>query len=406
MTDEIKDLENSEEEEDIENKPNPLDMSDEDFMEMSEPPPVAQADEEPEADDTTDDDEEDSTANDETNDDDLDDTDDSEGDDEDAEDDKPDAEDDGEDSKDEEDPEIEAKSDEKEVEIEDSEDDKSDETKNTIDYKSEYEKIMSPFKAFGRQITLKSPDEVIRLMQMGADYNRKMAGLKPNLKLLKMLDNNSLLDEEKLSYLIDLDKKNPEAITKFIKESGVDPLDVDTTKDTNYKPNTYTVSDKEVELDEVLQGIEGTPSFKDTIDIISNKWDAPSKKVLLEYPTIINIINDQIGSGIFDQIMNEVEKGKMLGELTGLSDLEAYRRVGDEIHARNGFVDQAQEKQEKQTTVLANEQTPAKKQVDPKLKDRKRSASSIKTAPTKKKANNYNPLAMSDDEFEKVSANL
>ena len=87
-------------------------------------------------------------------------------------------------------------------------------------------------------------------MQMGANYNKKMAALKPNLKLLKLLENNGLLSEEKLSFLIDLDKKNPDAITKLVKDSGLDPLEMDVSK-SDYKPNTYTVHDREVELDSV-----------------------------------------------------------------------------------------------------------------------------------------------------------
>ena len=51
-------------------------------------------------------------------------------------------------------------------------------------------------------------------MQMGAGYGRKLQDMQPHLKTLRMLEKNNLLDEGKLSYLIDLDQKNPDAIKK------------------------------------------------------------------------------------------------------------------------------------------------------------------------------------------------
>lgn len=269
----------------------------------------------------------------------------------------------------------------------------------SIDYEAEYKRILSPFKANGKEIQVSSIDDAITLMQMGANYNKKMAGLKPNLKLIKMLENHNLLDENKLSYLIDLDKKDPNAISKLIKESGVDPLDIDTNEDSNYKPNTYTVDDKQVELDGILEEIRDTNSFNTTIDVISNKWDEASKRVLYDNPNIIKIINEHVNSGIYDQISSVVESEKMLGRLTGMSDIEAYKAVGDALNAQGKFNNPANQQQ------VSNKSTVTKK-VDPKLKDRKKAASSTKGKPSSSKVNdNFNPLSMSDEEFEKMASN-
>lgn len=53
-----------------------------------------------------------------------------------------------------------------------------------------------------------SVDEAIQLMQMGANYTRKMQELQPHRKTLLMLENNGLLDEGKLSFLIDSDEES------------------------------------------------------------------------------------------------------------------------------------------------------------------------------------------------------
>lgn len=268
-------------------------------------------------------------------------------------------------------------------------------TNNTeINYRSEYEKLLSPFKANGKEMQVSNIDEARQLMQMGANYNKKMAGLKPSLKIVKMLDNNGLLDEDKLSYLIDLDKKDPDAIRKLLKESNIDPIDIDISEDISYKPNNYGVNDKEMELDGILEEIQGTESFNKTIDVITNKFDDSSKRVLLENPGIIKVINEHVANGIYDQITHVVEHERMLGRLTGLTDLEAYKQVGDAIHARGGF-------NQPSATEATNTSQPIKKTVDPKLKSKKKAAGLTRPSSKKTVQDSFNPLALSDEEFEK-----
>ncbi len=280
-------------------------------------------------------------------------------------------------------------------------DDKKEESVSETNYQQELERLLSPFKANGRDIQVKNVDEAITLMQMGANYNKKMAGMKPGLKILKMLDNNGLLDEDKLSYLIDLDKKDPAAIEKLLKDSGLDPLDIDVKKETKYKPNTYTVDDQSVELDQVLNDIRDTKSFNETLDIVGKKWDDSSRQVIKNSPNILKIINEHVESGAYQQIKQAVDNERMFGGLDGLSDLEAYKQVGDAINAKGGF-NKATESTESTSTL---ESVKAKtKTVDPKLKSRKKAASSTnKNTSTAKEQ--FDPLSMSDEDFEKMAAN-
>jgi hypothetical protein len=158
-----------------------------------------------------------------------------------------------------------------------------------VDYKAEYEKLLTPFKANGREMQVTNVDDAVQLMKMGANYNKKMAALKPNLKLMKLLENNGLLDEGKLSFLIDLDKKNPDAINKLVKDSGIDPLDITADKASGYKPSTYTVDDREIELDTVLEDIQDTPSYNRTLEIVSTKWDGASKQLIGKTPQLLKV---------------------------------------------------------------------------------------------------------------------
>jgi hypothetical protein len=271
------------------------------------------------------------------------------------------------------------------------------EVEDVIDYETVYKEIFKPFKANGKEMAVDSIEDVRQLMQMGANYNKKMAGLKPNLKLLKMLENNGLLSEDKLSYLIDLDKRNPDAIKKLIKESGVDPLDIDINSEVSYKPSTYNVNDKELELDSVLSEIKETESFNATVDIIGNKWDEASKMVLLDNPNIIKIINSHVSNGVYETITNEVERLRVLGKLNGLSDIDAYKAVGDALYAPRANAPQQMGNNINTTTSKATNKD------DPRLKDRKKAASTTKSVASNVKPD-FNPLAMSDDEFEKIAS--
>ena len=272
---------------------------------------------------------------------------------------------------------------------------------SSIDYKAEYARLLAPFKANGRDISVKSVDDAITLMQMGANYNKKMAALKPNLALLKMLENNGLLSEEKISFLIDLEKKNPDAINKLIKDSGIDPMDIDADKASGYKPSAYKVDDRELELDVVLDEIQETPSYNRTLEIVSKEWDAKSKQTIANSPQLLKVINSHVQSGIYDLISKELESERVFGRLNGLSDIEAYRQVGDMIQARGGFDHLGRQGQQAAPQPVVVQPKP-KVEDDAKIKEKKRAASSTKPAAASSAPKDFNPLSMSDEEFSKL----
>ena len=277
----------------------------------------------------------------------------------------------------------------------DNTDDSDKNTDDSITAEDQLKQLFAPFKANGRDMQVSSIGDAITLMSMGANYNKKMQGLKPNLRLMKMLENNKLLDEQKLSFLIDLQNQNPAAIAKLVKDSGFDPIDHDE-DNTDYTPGTYTVNETEVDLDMVLEEIKDTPSFQNTIDIISKKWDAASRKLVQEDPNIIRVINDHVDNGMYDQIMGIVQNEKALNRLTEMSDLQAYKHVGDTLQAQGAFAPQPD----------ANASTPAKKKPqDPKLNSRKKAAANTRSKPAKKQGA-IDPLNLSDEDFAKLDPAL
>ena len=282
----------------------------------------------------------------------------------------------------------------------DSTDTKEDTPETTeFDYERAYKKVSEPFKANGIDMQVKNPEDIIRLMQMGANYQKKMAQLKPNLKIIKMLENNELLDEAKLHNLIDLSKQDPKAIAKLVKESNVDPLDIDKGIPNDYQPTNYSVSDKEYDLDAVLDEIKNTPTFSKTINILTKEWDEESKQTISNFPEIISIVNTHMGNGVFDEVNKVLQREKALGKLQGTSDVDAYKSIMDQMFEQGILVDQTKTDKDKKIS----ESIPKTEDNADRNKKRKAVAPVKQTTSTKGSADT-DFLGLSDEEFMKKYA--
>ena len=178
-------------------------------------------------------------------------------------------------------------------------------------------------------------------------------------------------------------------------------LEVDTSKESDYTPNRYTVDDREMDLEGVLDEIKETPSYSKTIDVVGNQWDEASKRIIYDQPAILKVINDQVQNGIFDQIMTVVEKERLLGKLNNVSDIEAYKLVGDYLQSQNAFAQPAGQPKSTSSVTPKTKSTSS----DPKVVSKKKAASGTKKAPGSKVEQDFNPLSMSDEDFEKIAVN-
>jgi hypothetical protein len=271
----------------------------------------------------------------------------------------------------------------------------------TVDFEAEYKRITAPFKANGSEMQVKNTEDAIRLMQMGANYHHKMAALKPSLKTLKLLEKNDLMDPEKINFLIDLHNKNPEAITKLIRDSQIDPLDINTKDESNYKPTQRNVSDTELALDSVLEEIRETPTYAKTLNILTEKWDDTSRNTIAAQPQIIAIINEHVADGTYDKVMNAVAYERSLGQLKGISDFDAYKQMGDALYAAGQLTANPPAEQPapvQKPSIPKPTETPTPEEIA--RKNRKKAASPTKTTGTPA-LKTFDPLSLSDEEFEK-----
>ena len=283
---------------------------------------------------------------------------------------------------------------------EDSTDTEGDTQETTeFNYESAYKKVSGPFKANGVDMQVTDPNDIVRLMQMGANYQKKMSQLKPNLKLIKMLENNDLLNEQKLNNLIDLSKKNPKAITKLVNESAIDPLEIDKEAPIDYEPTNYSISDKEYNLDRVLDDIKDSVTFDKTINILTKEWDMESRSLISDQPEIISIVNEHMSNGIFDQVHAKMQQEKILGKLKDIPDVEAYRQTAELMFKNKALVPQSSK-----STASSKVSSKPVTEADVERDKKRKAAAPVKQTTTKKAPTDEDFLGLSDEDFMKKYA--
>lgn len=267
-------------------------------------------------------------------------------------------------------------------------------------YEESYKQIMAPLKANGKTIDLKTPEEAIALMQMGANYTRKMQEIAPHRKTLLMLENAGVKDDAQLSFLIDLSKHDPAAIQKLIKDSGINPLEIDTESESTYLEGNHAVTDVEVNFRSTIDELNSTDEGKATIQVM-NGWDRASKDVLWEHPELMSAFHEQKQNGVYDTIAAEVERRQTLGIIpTSTSFIHAYQAVGNEM-AQAAVADAATTPTPKERVVLETKAVAPKPVIS--NADKADAASPTRSSPRKAQTT-PDFLKMSDEDFMKQVA--
>ena len=257
-----------------------------------------------------------------------------------------------------------------------------------VDYKSIYEQVFKPFKANGKEITPKSVEDIISLMQMGANYTKKMQLMAPMKKVVQSLD-NAKIDEQELNFLIDVSKGDKEAIKQLLIKHKIDPLEIDLDGDNTYSPRNNIASDEDVEFNDTLMDIhDSLPRIQ---EILNNTWDDNSKKAILKDPRLMRALHEEVQMGRFDEVQKRLEAEKTFGRYKGISDVDAY-------------IDLVSKMEQERMKTKTQPETPTRTESTKKIPDKS------KAAPTKGKTSKSSSsltakdlLSMSDDEFNKLS---
>tara|TARA_R110000823_G_scaffold12076_14_gene40583 strand:- start:639 stop:1898 length:1260 start_codon:yes stop_codon:yes gene_type:complete len=209
-----------------------------------------------------------------------------------------------------------------------------------------FKKVSAPFKANGKEMQVRSAEDVIRLMQMGIDYSRNMQLMKPMKAMDAMLKTHGLNDPAKISYLIDVKNGKPEAIMKLLKDNNIDPLDLNTADDApTYRQSNYQQDPKDQDFQEAIDNTMARPGGRELIADVNAMWDDKSKEALREEPAIFDNLLAQKDSGVYEQVKTELEYQRSLNFLNNVPFLQAYHQVSQAMEKAGVFAPKIQEGQ-------------------------------------------------------------
>lgn len=174
--------------------------------------------------------------------------------------------------------------------------------------------LTAEFNANGRKIKVESPEDYIRLAQMGLNYNKKMQELKPHLTLIRTLEKAGLTAPEKVQFLMDLAKHEPTAIAKLLQDSKVETYDLPDLEETPYQPKSQLIPEKQVEFESVIQEVQGSAHGVALLNSVQ-QWDDESINFIAEQPEALRILQRDKEDGTFDKVMGVLEADMAVGRI-------------------------------------------------------------------------------------------
>ena len=195
--------------------------------------------------------------------------------------------------------------------------------------KAFYDKVTAGFKANGKTYKIDNPDDLIALAQQGLNYNQKMAAIKPSLKIVRALQERGIESLEQLGELFDLHDRKPEAIAALVQKSGIDTYQLEEQAKA-YVPSVPQVNDQLFEFEQAAKALEGNPHFGTVVQNLQT-YDDQTRQEIFTKPHLLNVLTDHVANGYYDQIMARLEIEQATGRTRGMSFLQAYDAIGQQM---------------------------------------------------------------------------
>jgi len=258
-----------------------------------------------------------------------------------------------------------------------------------LDYRSMYEDIMGPVKVGGKEFRVKSIDDAKKLLGMGFSFSENMQGVKPLRAVGKTLEaagiiTNGVVDEAALMRLVDIQNGDKNALAQLMSEKEIDPLDVET-EDINYVPTQSMVTEQSVDVDIIEQELVRRGNV-DTVIQALDGMDSRSKEFFNSSPENLLKLDEDITSGMYEQIMGSVKYERSLGRLGSMSDMEAYIQLASS-----------------QAAPEQSEQPKAQTNTKPSTSKRKAAGITKRSPANKNKPAKVDLVNMSDEDFEQFA---
>jgi len=230
------------------------------------------------------------------------------------------------------------------------------------------------------------------------NYTHKTQEIAPYRRMISAIKEENIT-EDQLNLALDILKGNKDAIKTLIKEQEIDPFELSDEEDTksDYVPNVYGKDELQLNLEEVTNRIVKDPESKTTIDVIDNQWDDNSRLQLMQNPSLIEGLHNDVKTGTYDKVAPIAMKMKLLDD-SKKSDIEYYIAAGEQLFGNTGNKPDTKESQE---TVQSAQEKFDKASSEA---NEKRSASATQERADRNSVTDY--LDDDDEKFEEWLKNL
>ena len=272
------------------------------------------------------------------------------------------------------------------------------------DYRKAYKDLLQPLWARGHNFTPRNIEEVKTLMSQGIDYLYKTQQLAQHRKQIELLQREGISNDD-LTFLIDLKKKDPEAIKKFFADGQLNPYDIDVSDAPNYQPKTQMIDDATLNLRDSVSNLMNMPDGRECYNELVHTLDKASQDYFLQEPELLQTFYQHqhitVGNNksLYTIIKEEIDHEKALGRLPqNMPFLEAYRTVGDNLLRQSGQAAQPSNQVNSYSTAPeVHQRLGSPKRTN--FNNRIRSAGVSPKTKSSRSTTQMNPFDMPDDEF-------
>lgn len=238
------------------------------------------------------------------------------------------------------------------------------------------------------QLTL---DELKVLASKGLNFTKKTQAIAPWRKHISALEEAGVSKEE-LDIFIDMKKGDKGAAARLLKQAGIDALEMEEEDDANYKPKFHGKTDAQIKLDEAIDHIRSDQEYNITQHVVADQWDEKSREVMIDNPSMIAELHEDIKSGVYNNVLPEANKLKAM-DGGKKSDLEYYLMAGDEYYkeldkkaAYDKYIEKETAKREQEKLEKDKAEKETQKKEVAKVKSKKSKQKAVKNASGARKA--------------------
>jgi len=225
----------------------------------------------------------------------------------------------------------------------------SGEQTSELDYKQKYEELMkehesakafrdtvtADFKANGKMVKgIDDADKIVKNLQMSTGLTKKLSEYKQAKPFIDPLAKRGFMQNpDKFDVHMQMEDGNIDAVKQFLKNKGIDPIDLDTDDEFKYQAESTRMSPEEQmfgDMQEVADGYGVNEKFTTTV---LNDWDPQSMGRLFDGDKgkmMAGQLAEQMANGVYDKVSAISENMKITQPgFIGMSSIDQYNKASE-----------------------------------------------------------------------------